>query len=59
MNLRRKPGQAIVAEHAGEQITFTINEVRGSQVFLSITAPQSFKILRSELVPVETEESEA
>jgi carbon storage regulator len=45
--LSRKPGEKVII---GDDITLTIEEVRGNRVRISIAAPDQVRILRGEIV---------
>ena len=47
LSLTRKEGQSL---HVGEDVVITIERVEGKKVKVSIQAPSSIKVLRSELV---------
>jgi len=47
LSLTRKEGQSL---HVGDDVVITIERVEGKKVKVSIKAPCSVKILRSELV---------
>lgn len=45
--LSRKPGEKIII---GDDITLTIEEVRGNRIRISIAAPDQVRVLRGEIV---------
>lgn len=45
--LSRKPGEKVII---GDDITLTIEEVRGNRIRISIAAPNQVRILRGEIV---------
>ncbi|WP_350339240.1 carbon storage regulator [Zhongshania sp. BJYM1] len=49
LSLTRREGQSL---HVGDDVVITIERVEGKKVKVSIEAPCSVKILRSELVDV-------
>ncbi len=55
LTLTRKPEETIVIGEGTERIEVTVKEIRRNQVRLGITAPESVRIFRKELV--EREES--
>jgi len=48
--LSRKKGETIQVSSAAGEIRITVAEVRGGRVRLSIEAPRSVRVLRSELI---------
>ena len=50
MVVTRKPEEGVVIEHNGEQIRLGIVAIEGSKAKLWFDVPQSFVVLRDELV---------
>lgn len=48
--LGRKENQTIVIVHDGEEMRFTIQEIRGDKVRICFEAPKSYVIVRAELL---------
>ena len=48
--LTRQKDQKIIVEIGGQRMTITLAEIRGDKVRLGFDAPESFKILRQELL---------
>jgi len=49
--LSRGPGESICVDHAGERCEIKLLYVRPGQVRVGLSAPQSFEIVRAELLP--------
>jgi len=53
LTISRRPGESI---HIGDEIVIHIHRFHGSQIRISIDAPQQVRILRSELIIAEDAE---
>ena len=57
--ITRKPGEAIVIDSSGVTIEITVIETAKGQTKLGVSAPKEVKIMRSELLAVESSNVEA
>lgn len=57
LSLKRKIHEAVIIDHHGERMVFTIRPAKGNAVQIDFDGPRTFHIVRAELEVVERKEA--